>query len=309
MSERVPLGELSLIFMAAAGFTLILAGWALRRFVGETPRRAAAGRRGSRGRLPGTVLVILGGFLLGVSAMGTVIALLGDPVGKYLTSWGLLPQSSASVTRPITLEGASGAQLYGILCAGCHGETGSKVSRVDLSSAEFLVRRDKGNLAKGILQGGGSSHNFGKAGLALTEAEVGRLVSYIRSLEVEPPTPTPTPTPDWASLPGVEAFRSSCSCHAAMTERSQDPEVFRPYATRPRFHDYTGQLDPALLNEVARFLTSGKRVDPEGPFGGAVRHVEDWISKHPPLVKQKGAGLCLQCHQNSFCIRCHTARP
>lgn len=96
-------------------------------------------------------------------------------------------------------ELAQGKELYEANCAGCHGEDGSAIAKVDLSDQQFMAKRTEQDLFNAMAKGATGMPAFDQ----LTEDERWALAAYVRSLTFAEAvsTATPQPSPTEAVMP------------------------------------------------------------------------------------------------------------
>jgi mono/diheme cytochrome c family protein len=77
----------------------------------------------------------------------------------------------------------TGRQLFSENCVGCHGEAGTRIASVDLSSKDFLDALDDAELTQVIAQGRAGMPGFGSAaGGSLADSDIQSIVLFLRSL-------------------------------------------------------------------------------------------------------------------------------
>jgi mono/diheme cytochrome c family protein len=107
----------------------------------------------------------------------------------------------ATAQAPQNLDAASGAELYGAACAGCHGGDGRGLDRSlvgfeeplpDFTDCNFATREPDADWTA-IAHGGGPVRGFSEMmpafGTALTVEQIARIIGHIRTLCAEPRWP------------------------------------------------------------------------------------------------------------------------
>jgi nitrate/TMAO reductase-like tetraheme cytochrome c subunit len=124
------------------------------------------------------------------------------------------------------------------------------------------------------------------------------------------PDPASHRTPSWQEDHGrtIDGDRGQClmchaeqDCEACHGIEMPHPEEWTDGATR---HSNVSTADRAVC----------VRCHEQDPDFCTVCHHEDysaasgtWVSQHTSVVEERGAAFCVECHEPTFCVGCHTA--
>jgi len=213
-------------------------------------------------------------------------------------------------------EPASGAQLFGLFCAGCHGRDlrggkNAKIHTPSLANPDFLSVASDEFIKTMILHGRSGTLMPAWSKHGLTDAQVTRIVGYIRSHESKGANLTKTAALHGSADSGRALYGKHCAnCHGLRGEGGIGTAVLgkdflmlasdrmilrtilegRPQNGMPSWHDLSG-------SEVADLLAFLRAA--EGPAVSEA-DVESQLAKSRPGAVKAGEVL----YQNN-CASCH----
>lgn len=140
--------------------------------------------------------------------------------------WVLEPYRMTRASETMRQEAiATGAELFALHCASCHGEGGKGGTGPPLKTIEFLTQHSDEDIFKIIARGRGSMMpaSSQEEGGPLTSQQIEALVALLRSWEAAAlPLPTPTPLVD----DGVTLWARFCAgCHGPSGRGTPDVEL------------------------------------------------------------------------------------
>ena len=229
----------------------------------------------------------------------------------YIRSWQAVPptfDAVAAAARDASVE--VGAQLYGGLCASCHGREAQGALGPSLASPDFLGVVDDRALYRAIVEGRPSTAM--PAWRHLTAADVGSLLRFLRSLAPAARIELDAAIPVGDPAVGAVHYRATCaSCHGGRGLGGVGPQLANPV-----FLDSVS--DAALFHWIAygRAGTAmqGFLVGEQGPTELTRRQIADVIAHlrsqrldddwpilragvgNPTLGAELYAGHCASCH-------------
>jgi len=188
-----------------------------------------------------------------------------------------------------------GAHLYTQYCAACHGANGAGGVGVPLALPDFLAQADDDYLQKTIRHGRPGRVMPGFA--QLSDADVGAIVGYLRSLAPAGAKAVRAKTKPGNAARGARLYENRCAaCHGAHGEgshgtgvtfsRPRDLPILAPALNNPGF------LKAASDDFIKTVLVHGRRGTPMQPFlkqglkdrdlDDIVAHVRAFGTQSPP---------------------------
>jgi cytochrome c oxidase cbb3-type subunit 3 len=180
------------------------------------------------------------------------IALLGGAVGVTARS-----QAPASLAQPTAADLASGAKVFEVYCARCHGIDGSGGSGPPLARPRLRRAADDAGLIKVVAEGVPGTSMIGA--WSLSDDEKHQVAAYVRSLGQRPPEALPG-DPDRGQRVYLNA--GCATCHIVDGEGTGlGPDLTDVGVLRGRSYLLESLLDPAAQRP--------ERAVPYEPYGYA----------------------------------------
>lgn len=225
------------------------------------------------------------------------------------------PSPSPAPVKP-ALDLSAAKELYGKLCAQCHGADAKGYAADNapsLVNSTFLESASDEFIRRGIVFGrpGTSMGAYGKAlGGPLDDAGVDLLVAYLRSMG---PKPKAVPAPGAGDATRGEAlYTQYCkSCHGDVKTRGEAPHLANPQfltnatdgfiryaitAGRPgtKMPGFTQQLDDQQINDVVAYVRT------LGQGGGGSELLPAPTGKEPLVINPKGKAPAWKARDGRF---------
>jgi mono/diheme cytochrome c family protein len=204
-----------------------------------------------------------------------------DAIVAFIRSWGANPlvlEPASSPTPAPTQAGLSVAEIYGNLCAQCHGSLGGGGSGPSLDTPEFQQTTSDKDIANTINLGEASTPMIAW-GKLLSADQIGQLVQYIRQLGgLHVGTPTSgVPTFKGNVLP---ILQSNCAtCHGSFG--GWDASTFSGVMTSGIHKPVVlpgDAVNSLLVQKIQGTQTTGAIMPPTGKLSDAeIQVIIDWI--------------------------------